>query len=158
MIRHTVAGRLDGRGRRTFWEQAIFARFRILTQEPAIAKVVVALYELNAVSAPEAELVGTAGDKLVCGVVLVPLTTGQDARGAGDLRTTTRVSPGRQPSVWERCAMLTAAQQRCRLRRRGVWAGVQCSADVRAEGRAGGDSGSSGGIQRRQSPVSRGAS
>ena len=33
------------------------------------------------------------------------------ARVRGNIRTTTRVSPGRQPSVWVRCAMLTAALQ-----------------------------------------------
>lgn len=32
-------------------------------------------------------------------------------RGMEDLRTTTRVSPGRQPSVWERWAMVAAALQ-----------------------------------------------
>lgn len=53
------------RERRTFWEQAIFASFSVLAQEPAVAKVVVALNQLNAVSAPEAQLVGAAGDKLV---------------------------------------------------------------------------------------------
>ncbi|KAH8622451.1 hypothetical protein IG631_22726 [Alternaria alternata] len=31
--------------------------------------------------------------------------------GRGNIRTTTRVSPGRQPSVWERCAMITGALQ-----------------------------------------------
>lgn len=55
---------------RTFGKQAIFARFSVLAQEPAIAKVIVAFNELNAVSAPEAQLVGAAGDELVCGGVL----------------------------------------------------------------------------------------
>ena len=97
------------RGRRTFWEQAIFASFSVLAQEPAIAKVVVALNELDAVSAPETQLVGAAGDKLVCGAMSVD---GSSMNGSGrrrDLRTTTRVSPGRQPSVWERWAMGAAA-------------------------------------------------
>lgn len=59
------------RARRTFWEQAIFAGFSVLAQEPAVSKVVVALNELDAVAAPETQLVGAAGDKLVYGVMSV---------------------------------------------------------------------------------------
>jgi len=62
------------RAGRTFWKQAIFARFSVLAQEPAIAKVIIALNELNAVSAPEAQLVRTTGNELVCGGVLAVMT------------------------------------------------------------------------------------
>jgi hypothetical protein len=44
----------------TFREQASVAVVHVSAQEPAIAKVVVTLYELNAVSLCQAELVGAA--------------------------------------------------------------------------------------------------
>lgn len=59
---------------RTFGKQAIFARFSVLAQEPAIAKIIIAFNEFNAVSAPEAQLVGAAGNELVCGGVLAVVT------------------------------------------------------------------------------------
>jgi hypothetical protein len=55
---------------RAFWKEAIVASLGVLAQEPAIAKVVIALDQLNAIPAPQAELVGTAGQELVCGCVL----------------------------------------------------------------------------------------
>jgi hypothetical protein len=57
--------------RRTFGEEAIVARLGVLAQEPAIAKVVVALDQLDAVPAPQTELVGAAGQELVCGTSAV---------------------------------------------------------------------------------------
>jgi len=44
----------------TFREKASVAVVHVSAQEPAIAKVVVPLYELNAVSLGQAELVGAA--------------------------------------------------------------------------------------------------
>jgi hypothetical protein len=52
--------------RRTLGKEAVVARLGVLAQEPAIAKVVVALDELDAVSAPQTQLVGAAGQELVC--------------------------------------------------------------------------------------------
>jgi hypothetical protein len=53
-------------GIRTLGKEAIVASLGVLAQEPAIAKVVVALNQLDAVPAPETELVGTPRQKLVC--------------------------------------------------------------------------------------------
>jgi hypothetical protein len=50
----------------TFRKQAVLSRLGVLAQEPAVAKVVVALDKLDAVSSPQAQLVGTPGEKLVC--------------------------------------------------------------------------------------------
>lgn len=47
---------LGGFGR-TLWEKATVARFCILSQEPAVAKVIVAFYQLDAVAAGEREFV-----------------------------------------------------------------------------------------------------
>lgn len=49
----------------TFWKESIVAALRVLSQEPAIAKVVVALNQLNAVASSQAKLVGTARNELV---------------------------------------------------------------------------------------------
>jgi hypothetical protein len=94
----------------TFWEQARVAGLCVLPQKPAIAKVVVALNELDAVAAGKSELVGGARQEFVCKatsqqVVLSsmraeaaifakagPARTG--ARTVSNLRTTTRRSPG----------------------------------------------------------------
>jgi hypothetical protein len=54
------------RSRRTLGKEAIVARLGVLAQKPAIAKVVVTLNKLNAVPAPQTQLVGTAGQELVC--------------------------------------------------------------------------------------------
>lgn len=54
---------------RTFGKQAVLPALCVLAQEPAIAKVVVALDQLNAVPAPQAKLVGAAGEELICGSV-----------------------------------------------------------------------------------------
>jgi hypothetical protein len=50
----------------TFREEASVARLGVLAQVPAIAKVVVALNQLDAVAAGETELVGAPGLKFVC--------------------------------------------------------------------------------------------
>jgi hypothetical protein len=50
----------------TFREQAGVARLGVLAQVPAIAKVVVALDELDAVAAGETELIGAPGLEFVC--------------------------------------------------------------------------------------------
>lgn len=50
----------------TFGKQAIVARLGVLPQKPAVAKVVVALNQLDAVSPPQTELVGAAGKELIC--------------------------------------------------------------------------------------------
>lgn len=109
----------------TLGKEAIFARLRVLAQEPAVAKVVVALNQLDAVAAPQAQLVRAPGQKLVCSFTstLDPYyakhSTGRRCKAAGvrgnNIRTTTRVSPGRQLSVWERWAMLVkCGQDLCR--------------------------------------------
>jgi hypothetical protein len=53
--------------RRTLWEEPIVARLCVLPQKPAVAKVIVTLDKLNAVSAPQAKLVGAPSQELVCG-------------------------------------------------------------------------------------------
>lgn len=53
-------------GGHTFWEQAVVAGFRVLAQEPAVAEVVVALDQLDAVAAGQAELVGAPRLEFIC--------------------------------------------------------------------------------------------
>jgi hypothetical protein len=52
--------------RRTLGKEAVVARLGVLAQKPAIAKVVVALDQLDAVPAAQTQLVGAAGQELVC--------------------------------------------------------------------------------------------
>jgi hypothetical protein len=49
----------------TFWKQAILPRLGVLPQEPAIAKVVVALNKLDAIPPPQTQLIGAARNKLI---------------------------------------------------------------------------------------------
>ena len=99
---------------RTFREQPVLPALCVLAQEPAIAEVVVALDELNAISPPQTKLVRAAGNELICGsrsalrserttlAAMVAVELRRTLEGWGDSRTTTSRSPGRQCSVWER--------------------------------------------------------
>ena len=58
-------------GERTFWEQSIVAVLCIASQEPPVAEIVVALNELDAVAASEAQLVWTPRLEFVCRAVSV---------------------------------------------------------------------------------------
>jgi hypothetical protein len=110
--------------RRTFGEEAIVARLGVLAQEPAIAKVVVALDQLDAVPAPQTELVGAAGQELVCGTSAV--LHGGCITGTL-VRTTTSWSPGLHCSVWDRCMVATATMW---------WRGAVWGQDVGQSGQA----------------------
>jgi hypothetical protein len=87
---------------RTLGEEAILPGLGVLAQKPAISKVIVTLDQLNAVPASQTKLVGTAGQELVCSSVSA--VGSPHGNRSSHLRTTTRVSPGRQCSVC--CAMV----------------------------------------------------
>ena len=122
---------------RTFREQPVLAALSVSAQKPAIAEVVVALNQLNAVPPLQAKLVRATGNKLICGSGSAQLSQGStvgaimaavELRGApegwGDSRTTTSRSPGRQCSVWERSpeAMAGPRGGGSRGRSAGGWA------------------------------------
>jgi hypothetical protein len=97
-----------GECRRTFGEETILPSLGVLAQKPAITKVIVAFNKLNAVPTPQTKLVGTASQELIWSIMLVYVHVAALYRHlSGHIRTTTRVSPARQCSVWERCIVAT---------------------------------------------------
>lgn len=75
---------------RTFREEPVVPALCVLAQEPAIAEVVVALDELNAISPPQTKLVRAPGNELICSrlSVLRSQRTSLAAVGAVKLRCT----------------------------------------------------------------------
>jgi len=120
---------VDHNQNHTFGEQAAVARLGIPPQEPAVAKVVVALDQLHAVAAGQRELVGAARLELVCTrevslISLLRCRLGVGRRAAScelraasiqggpqrqgtrlHLRTTKSTSPHRAASVCDLAAM-----------------------------------------------------
>lgn len=84
----------------TFWEQAAVAGLGIPAQEPAVAKVVVALDQLNPVATAKAQLVGAPGDELmhddeaIAGPAAFGVRALSHAAGAGGRRGRERGSRG----------------------------------------------------------------
>ena len=77
---------------RTFRKEPAVAALRVPSQKPAIAKVVVALDQLNTVSTCQTELVGTPGLEFICTHVsarrlrflaMSPIAVSEGWRGSG---------------------------------------------------------------------------
>jgi hypothetical protein len=76
---------------RTFRKEPAVAALRVPSQKPAIAKVVVALDQLNTVSTCQTELVGTPGLEFICTHVsaqrlplaMSPIAVPEGWRGSG---------------------------------------------------------------------------
>lgn len=52
--------------RHTFREEAAVSVDHMFTQKPAVAKLIVSLYQLNSVAFGKGQFVGTAGGEVIC--------------------------------------------------------------------------------------------
>ena len=90
----------------TFREQAVLPALGVLPQKPAVAKVIVALDQLNAVAPPQTQLVGAAGGELVCAGVSGAVGAGGAVAVGEDEAVAVAVAEASQ-----RVAIVGAAQQ-----------------------------------------------
>lgn len=54
------------RAGRTFWEQTTVVINQVLAQKPPIAELVVPLYQFDAVTLCQGQLIGAAGSEVIC--------------------------------------------------------------------------------------------
>ena len=110
-------------GSHTFREQAVLPALGVLPQKPAVAKVIVALDQLNAVASPQAQLVGAAGGELVCagvsGAVAVGVAVAADVGVAVAVAIAIAIAVAVAVAVALQCVAIVRAAQQAALEGRG---------------------------------------